>query len=153
MTKEKSFRYKKAYTELNEIFKILDKEQKDKIPNDFINNISNNMDKDYKFEFDNSKGIFEQELMAETEALLVEIYERYLAPSEEKKMWQKYDKYCLNKIEDEKKANCNYDIFKKNESISLKNDIQKNNNILPIKYEEKSIIKRFFNYIKNMFKR
>ena len=108
MTKEKSFRYKKAYTELNEIFKILDKEQKDKIPNDFINNISNNMDKDYKFEFDNSKGIFEQELMAEKEALLVEIYERYLAPSEEKEMWQKYDKYCLNKIEDEKKANYNY---------------------------------------------
>ena len=104
MTKEKSIRYKKAYTELNEIFKILDKEQKDKIPNDFINNISNNMDKDYKFEFDSSKGIFEQELMAETEALLVEIYERYLAPSEEKEMWQKYDKYCLNKIEEEKKG-------------------------------------------------
>ena len=49
MTREKSIQYKKAYVELNEIFKTLDKEQKDKIPNDFINNISNNMDKNYKF--------------------------------------------------------------------------------------------------------
>lgn len=153
MTREKSIQYKKAYVELNEILKYLSNEQRDKISANFINNISSNMDRDYKFTFDESKGIFEQNLMAETEALLVEIYERYLAPSEEKEMWQKYDKYCLNKIEEEKRTNCNYDIFKKNESSSLENDIQKNNIIFPVKYEEKSIIKRIFNYIKNMFKR
>ena len=38
--------------------------------------------------------------MTETKALHVEIYERYLAPPEEKQMWEKYDKYC----EDKKKA-------------------------------------------------
>ena len=52
------------------------------------------------FVFDTKKGIFEQDLMTETKALHVEIYERYLAPPEEKQMWEKYDKYC----EDKKKA-------------------------------------------------
>lgn len=49
MTNEKNIQYKKAYVELNEILKVLSKEQKEKIPKNFINNISNNMDKNYKF--------------------------------------------------------------------------------------------------------
>ena len=147
MTKEKSIRYKKAYTELNEIFKTLDKEQKDKIPKVFINNISNNMDKDYKFEFDSSKGIFEQDLMTETEALLVEIYERYLAPSEEKEMWQKYDRYCLNKIEEEKRINCNYDIFKKNENINKEISIINS----PVEVKKEKFYEKIINFLKKIF--
>ena len=154
MTKEKSIQYKKAYVELNEIFKVLSKDQREKIPDYFINNISNNMDKDYKFEFDMSKGIFEQDLMVETEALLVEIYERYLAPTEEKDLWQKYDKFCLNKIENEKKAKYNDDIFGKKESIeekkfSNKEEIENNN--LPVEIQKESIFSKIKTFLKNMF--
>lgn len=157
MTKEKSIRYKKAYTELNEIFKILDKEQKDKIPDDFINNISNNMDKDYKFEFDSSKGIFEQELMTETEALLVEIYERYLAPSEEMEMWQKYDKYCLNKIEEKKEEKYKQNVFENSKkAVNPQHDknaiesIQKDN-ILTIGLKKENLFEKILNFIKKKF--
>ena len=149
MTKEKSIRYKKAYTELNEIFKTLDKEQKDKIPKVFINNISNNMDKDYKFEFDSSKGIFEQDLMTETEALLVEIYERYLAPSEEKEMWQKYDRYCLNKIEEEKRKKYNYNIFKKNENMNKEGNISNSN--FPVEIKKEKFYEKIINFLKKIF--
>ena len=149
MTTEKSIRYKKAYTELNDILKRLDKKQIEKIPKSFINNISKNMDNDYKFEFDISKGIFEQNLMVETEALLVEIYERYLSPVEEKEMWQKYDRYCLNKIEKDKKTRYNNNVFEKKEY----NNIEKNTTIIPIKKENKNILKRFLNYIRSIFKR
>lgn len=121
MTIEKNIKYKKAYVELNEIFKYLSDEQKNKIPSNFINNISNNIDRDYKFIFDETKGIFEQDLMIETEALLVEIYERYLAPDEEKEFWQKYDKFCLNKIEEEKRKKYNTNVF---------SDNNKNNNYI-----------------------
>ena len=100
MKKEKELQYKKAYVELNEIIKVLSDEQKDKIPEVFKNNLIENMDTEYKFEFDDTKGIFEQDLMVETKALLVEIYERYLAPEEEKELWEKYDRFCLNKIEE-----------------------------------------------------
>ena len=154
MTNEKNIQYKKAYVELNEILKVLSKEQKEKIPNNFINNISNNMDKNYEFTFDESKEIFEQDLMVETEALLIEMYERYLAPEEEKELWQKYDKLCLNKIEEKKETKFNNNIiFENNKKTNFDNKIEKNNNILPIKYEKKNFLKRFLNYIKNIFKR
>ena len=157
MTKEKSLKYKKAYVELYEILKVLDKEQKEKIPQNFINNISNNMDKYYKFEFDMSKGIFEQELMVETEALLVEIYERYLAPSEEKEMWQKYDRFCLNKIEEKKKEKYKQDIFENNKKainpLRDKDVIESipKNNILPIEAKRENLFEKIHNSIKKIF--
>lgn len=155
MTKEKSVRYKQAYVELYEILKVLAKEQKDKIPENFIKNISNNMDKDYKFEFDMSKGIFEQDLMVETEALLVEIYERYLAPEEEKEMWQKYDRFCLNKIEEEKKAKYDVDIFGQKESKKIEDDKLKENvntNNLPVEVKREKFYEKIFNFFKKILR-
>ena len=149
MTNEKNIKYKKAYTELNEIFKILEKEQRDKIPESFVNNILNNMDKNYNFKYDNSKGIFEQNLMVETESLLVEIYERYLAPNEEKEIWQKYDRFCLNKIEEDKKAKYSNNVFENNETFSkdevVKENIDQTN--LPIEIKKQNILKRILDYI------
>ena len=114
MTKDKIIQYKKAYVELNEIFNILDEKQKDKIPECLVENIRKNMDMDYNFRYDMDKNFFEQDLMVETEALLVEIYERYLAPEEEKQMWYKYDKFCLNQIEERKREKYNNNVFEKN---------------------------------------
>lgn len=159
MTREKSIQYKKAYVELNEILKYLSNEQKDKISANFINNVSNNMDKDYKFTFDESKGIFEQNLMVETEALLVEIYERYLAPDEEKELWQKYDRFCLNKIENEKREKYNVNIFEKENSINKQNLVirnedslnEENNNNLPVEYKKKNIFNKIVNFIMGLF--
>ena len=158
MTNEKNIQYKKSYVELNEILKLLAKEQKEKIPENFINNISNNMDKTYKFTFDKSKGIFEQDLMVETEALLVEIYERYLAPEEEKELWQKYDRFCLNKIEEKKKEKYNKNIFENNKKVinqqrdkNIAENIRKNDNILPIEYKKENLFERIINFIKTIF--
>lgn len=161
MTKEKSMNYKKAYVELNEIFKVLAKEQRDKIPEVFIDNVRNNMDSDYEFEYDESKGIFEQNLMVETEALLVEIYERYLATEDEKEMWQKYDRFCLNKIEEEKRAKYSNNIFENNKydkvivnqsnDENIKDNIENNDKLFPMKYEKENLFQKFINFIKNLF--
>ena len=154
MTNEKSILYRKAYVELYEILGILDKEQKNEIPNDFIDNISKNMDKDYKFEFDMSKGISEQDLMIETKALLVEIYERYLAPEEEKELWQKYDRLCLNKIEEDKKLKYGNNIFEDDQYAKaslLKNSYDDEKNSL-ISLEKENIFHKIVRYIKEIFK-
>lgn len=158
MTREKSIQYKKAYVELNEILNHLSNEQRDKISANFINNISSNMDRDYKFTFDESKGILEQNLMVETEALLVEIYERYLAPDEEKELWQKYDRFCLNKIENEKKEKYNVDVFSKKNIIEKQNLVisnkdslnKKDNNRLPVEYKKGKIFNKIVNFIKGL---
>lgn len=159
MTREKNIKYKKAYVELNEILKYLSNEQRDKISPNFINNISNNMDKDYKFTFDESKGIFEQNLMVETEALLVELYERYLAPDIEKEVWQKYDRLCLDKIENEKRKIYNANILDEKNTINKQDLVinnedslnEKSNNNLPVKYKKEKIFDKIIKFIKRVF--
>ena len=159
MTREKNIKYKKAYVELNEILKYLSNEQRDKISTNFINNISNNMDKDYKYTFDESKGIFEQNLMVETEALLVEIYERYLAPDIEKEVWQKYDRLCLDKIENEKRKIYNANILDEKNTINKQDLVinnedslnEKSNNNLPVKYKKEKIFDKIIKSIKRVF--
>lgn len=115
MIQTKNARYKRAYTELNEIIKELSKEELEKIPNELIRNIETNIDKEYKWEYDKSKTLLDQDLMPETKALIVEIYEKYLCPENEKEFWKEYDKICINKIEEQKKAMYDgKDIFRKN---------------------------------------
>lgn len=114
MMQTKNARYKRAYTELNEIIKKLSKAELEKIPNKLIRNIETNMNKEYKWEYDKSKTLLEQDLMPETKALIVEIYEKYLFPENEKEFWKEYDKICINKIEEQKKAMYNgKNIFRK----------------------------------------
>lgn len=114
MMQTKNARYKRAYTELNEIIKELSKAELEKIPNKLIRNIETNMNKEYKWEYDKSKTLLEQDLMPETKALIVEIYEKYLCPENEKEFWKEYDKICINKIEEQKKAMYNgKNIFRK----------------------------------------
>ncbi len=96
-------RYKKAYTELNEIIKELSEAEIQKIPNDLIKNIKINMDMEYKWKYDNSKDLIQQDLMPETKALIVEIYERYLCKESEKEFWKEYNKICFNNIEQQKR--------------------------------------------------
>ena len=157
MTKGKQLEYKKAYVELNEIIKVLSDEQKNKIPEVFKQNLIEDMDTSYKFEFDNTKGIFEQDLKVETKALLVEIYERYLAPEEEKELWEKYDKLCLSKIEEEKRKKYNTDnIFGNKEEENKKEDEQQiqeeteQEATQMVEYKE-SIFTRIKNWFKNLF--
>ena len=149
MTKEKTLQYQKAYVELNEILKSLSEEENSKIPKVFKDNVVKNMDKSYKFELDSSKGIFEQKLMVETEALLVEIYERYLASAEEKEVWEKYDKICLNRIEQNKKEKYNPSNMFINRNIEQCQDLNQNitDETAMVAYKES-----IFTKIKNWFK-
>jgi hypothetical protein len=102
MTNEKNILYRKAYVELLEIIKFLPKKYKDKIPKKIIDNLCKNMDKNYSFKMDKTKGLLEQNYTLETKALLVELYERYLAIDSEKDFWENYDRICLKMIEDKK---------------------------------------------------
>ena len=154
MTVTEKKEYKKAYVELNEIIKNMSKQEKQKIPKIFIENLTNKMDKDYIFVMDNKKNILEQNLMVETKALLVELYERYLAPDEEKEFWKKYDKICLNKIEKEKEIQYspNTLFVKKNEeNCNIINNNSIKNNSLPVEVKEKNIFIKFLQIVKEFF--
>lgn len=152
MTNEKRIQYKKAYVELYEIIKRLSKEEQSKIPNVFMDNLIKSKDTNYSFEFDESKGILEQELMVETQALLVGMYEKYLASESEKELWGKYDRICLNKIEEKRREQYNPDdIFKKSsQEPEIKQEVS-HDNISMIEYKE-SFFRKIVNKIKCFFK-
>jgi len=147
-TKEKI--YRKAYVELNEILKILSENELSKIPDGFIKNLKNEMDKEYIWKYDNTKGILEQNLMTETKALLVDIYIRFLCPEEKKKVWKKYDEICLENIEQikSKKYSSNNLFNAKQEKTE---ETEKTNEL--VKYKKKSIFEKIFDKIKNIFNR
>ena len=154
MTNEKRLLYRKAYVELYEIIKRLSKEEQDKIPNVFMDNLVKSKDASYTFEFDESKGIFEQDLMVETEALLVGIYEKYLAPESEKELWEKYDRFCMNKIEEKRREKYNPDeIFKNKEVQKVEEETQDIENNLPVEVNKEKFFERLVGFIKRFLRK
>ena len=153
MIQTEKIEYQKAYVELYEIIKVLPKQERDKIPNTFLKNLKDNMDTEYKFTFDTGKSILDQEYKVETKALFVELYERYLAPIEEKEFWNKYDKICFDMIEEEKQKEYNSENIFSNRNFVKEPVIneEKNNNNLPIEIQKENILIKFVKLIKKIF--
>lgn len=150
MTEVKKNAYKRAYTELNEIFKIMSEDELNKIPSTFIANVQKEMDNDYEFELDKDKDLLNQDLMTETKALIVQMYAKFLALEGENELWKKYDKYCISEIEKQRREQYNPDnLFKDKQKWSIEKQSQ-TENIAMVKYEKGTFIdkiKRFFKII------
>ncbi len=160
MVNTKEVMYKKAHTELYEIIKRLSKQELEKIPQNFIDNLKKNLDNEYEWKYDDTKTLEEQDFLIETKALLVEMYERYLCPEDKKEFWNNYDRICLNMIEDKKREEYNTDnIFKnKNETVEIgdtvnpeyQEDLTMQNNNLPKEIKE-NLFTRVINFFKKLF--
>ena len=151
MTKEKRLLYQKAYVELYEMIKHLSDEEREKIPEYFIEYLDSNMDTNYKFSLDTEKGLLEQDYMVETKALIVKLYEKFYAPESEKEFWNEYHKLCFNMIEEQKKR-------KNSSDIIFKQDIATENQPIEPVPQEKALAQvkhgffaKFVNRIKEIF--
>lgn len=153
MTEVKKNAYKRAYTELNEIFKIMSEDELNKIPSTFIANVQKEMDNDYEFELDKDKDLLDQDLMTETKALIVQMYVRFLALKDENEFWQKYDKYCISEIEKQKRKQYNPDnLFKNKQRWSIEEQAQ-TENIAMVKYEKETFIDKIKRFFKKILKK
>lgn len=74
----------KRLTEVNEILKYLPKEEFNKIPKNVIQNIRENRDKNYIYQIDTNKKIYEQSLNRDTVILISYINYRYLVNDKQK---------------------------------------------------------------------
>ena len=74
----------RLFVETQEIFKYLDKKIYDKIP-EKIKKIINEYEGNYKFKYDISKELNEQDILQETKDLVVGIYYKYVADKKSKK--------------------------------------------------------------------
>ena len=100
MLQEKSKVYSEAFVELNEIINNMNENLKNKIPVKMRENIKRAGDKNYKFSFDKTLKLSEQILLPETKSLLSIIYSDYLCDEDEKKKWDEYDKFEIQKQEE-----------------------------------------------------
>jgi len=96
-------KYAKAYTEVEVVISILDDSLKKKIPTEIIQTLAENKDKEYVFNYDFNKPIYEQNICMEAKIILSTLYKDYLCSDEERKKWKEYDLFCLMKKEDAKK--------------------------------------------------
>ena len=157
-TKEKEARYSLAYKELYLIILNLNKEMREKIPKNVVENIESKIDKTYDFNIEEGKDIFSIEYMLETKSLFLELYTRYIAEDEEE-FWEVYKekRNDLFKKEIEKE----YVVRKDESSIKVEDGIDRVNDIIEEKEEkglllseirEKNIIEKFFEKITSVIK-
>ena len=144
MLEEKALVYRKAYTELCEVLKILSKDELKKIPSVIRRNLKNKKDIEYDFKLDPNKTLEDQDLLPETKALIVKIYEKFICSEEERDRWEIYDRFCLDRIEEKKREKYNPDVFHNNEEFTEKETMGL------IEVKKKCWIKRFLNWLKRV---
>lgn len=163
MTQSKREIYRKAYSELNEIFNSALSFEIDRIPSNVLENMRNQRDTEYTWSYDYSKNLMDQDMMSETKALLVEFYARYLCPDEERERWEKYNDICTELIEEERiRQQEQNSIFGKSQTIASEEiniDVQEinvgKNTSTELAAKEENIITKILSYIKglgNIFK-
>lgn len=147
--------YPKAYKEVVEILKYVPKESVEKIPQTMIDTFNAKMDNDYNFSIDINKSFEEQELLEETKAILANIFRDYWATPYQKERIQAKERYDREKIEEEKRAKYNSDIFKTKESNKPENKVEEekiNSNNLPIEVKKEKFYEKIINFFKKIFK-
>ncbi len=77
--------YKKVFSEVYEIFKYMPYDVVEKVPESLLKEIENCRDKDYIFEYNESKSLEEQNIFEETKDFISGVYINYCADSDEKK--------------------------------------------------------------------
>ena len=136
-------KYAKAYTEVLELLKHIPNEEYNRIPETEIQFYENNCDKNYKFIYDETVELKDQEISKEANAVIIAMYMNYFANEKQKEIIDEVLKQNSINQEKEKKENYNTEnIFK-----------EKNQENLPIQVSEKkeNIIKRIINKIKGLF--
>ncbi len=139
--------YPKAYVEVLEILKYIPKEEQNKIPNQLIEVLKQNADKNYQYRLDTTQGFEKQNLLDETKAILAILFRDYWATDEERK--QIVAKENLERRERYKELSQKYnpkDLFKTKE----KTDLPKQEIIV---YEKEKWYKKFLRFIKNFIKK
>lgn len=147
--------YSQAFTEAYEILSYLDEDNYKKIPNDIIDVLYENGDRDYEFFIDDSLPLYKQDLLEETKALLFNLYRDFLADSETREKVREYQRAEDFELERIKKEKFIYnDLFRKNQEKKIKGDntsTEKENTSL-IKYKKRSnIFAKLINKIKKHF--
>lgn len=146
--------YKQSLTELNTIIHYMDMEYLKKIPQKFINFISENMDSNYEPNISKNIPINEQTLKKDTRVLLSLLYRNYWCDEESKTELIKEDLLAKDIYEKELREKYNPDNIFKNKKEQIDNistsQVQENVTSL-VEYKEQTWYQKIFENIRNFF--
>ena len=146
--------YNKRLTEVSEILKYLDEEDYNKIPKDFIELIENNKDKEYEWQYDETKSLKEQNVSRDTIVILSYINMEYLLNDEQKELMERIHELNDEKQREEEKTSDDKvgveDLFNNNDKQYIIQEESKETVLLVP--ERDSFFKRFVNNLKRLFK-
>ena len=94
--------YNKRLVEVDEVLKYLSEEDLSKIPKDIRQLIKDNKDKEYEWEYDDTKPLKDQNLNRDTIAFLSYLNMEYLLNEEQKQLMQEIHEYNEKKLEEAK---------------------------------------------------
>lgn len=159
-----------AITQLSYIISKMDPKIKHKIPFEVRKAISQKKDNSIIFYYDESKPLYKQNILNETKSILSVLYSKYICSESEKKKWEEFDRAKIeiihqkykadnifntnNKYEETKKIN----IQKQNENLeqitsTTDENTSTSKEVSLIKINEKSIIYKIKQFIKNILKK
>lgn len=146
---------RRAFTEINEVIKLLEEDENIKIPNNFKKVIEHNMNKDYVVVIDD---IDNYDFLKDTKKLMSLIYTDYLATEEERQVILAKEEALEREKELEKRKEYSTDLFEKRKKYKTKEFLKNDNidekveNLDLVEYKE-SIFRKILSFIKKILKR
>lgn len=141
--------YEEAFTEIDEIFKIMPIDLLSKIPAQYRQIISENKARDYDVKI--QEPLDEKNLKKETVVILGLIYRDFLASPEERDELQKKDAEELQRLEQEMQQQYNMENVFQNRKNKYQEAFQEQTDL--VVYKEEGFLRKFFNMIKSLFKK
>lgn len=138
----------KCLVELDEILKYIDKEDLEKIPEDIRNAIAEKKDKEYKWKYDETKELKEQNIHRKTVAMLSYLNMEYLLNDEQKELMKQIHKNNEEKAEQEK-----YEKYNPDNLFKIKTEYPKPEETALVGVKTEKWYEKIFSFIKNIFKR
>lgn len=142
--------YSEAFVEVLAILDNTPIEEKQGIPQKFINFLKENASPNYKISFDKNKQIEELTLKKETKAMLSVIYYNYLCPKDQKEEYIEILNNNQTKFEEELREKYNPDNIFKNNTTAEPVQQQKAETVAMTEYKE-SFFTKIINKIKAIF--
>ena len=139
---------KNAYTEVYTILQDLNEEEYNKIPPEVVEAIKANRNEEYEYELDAELELKDQPMLAETKAILFNMFRDYLATPEQKAKIIRMQNEARQKNELKKQQMYNTDLFA---NKPKKNATENNNETIQIVEYKESIFKSILNKIKSFF--
>lgn len=127
------FNYKQALSEVWEILNYSEKSIVEKIPQEFINFIIENKDKEYKCNIDFGSENWEESVKPETQAIIALIYRDYICSPEKRKILIAEEIEEAIKREEKIRQEYKNDNIFKNKKTNISNEIKNNVDLIQTK--------------------